>query len=186
MDLENLRENLLQTALDCGAAKAVSISQSQIVLSAEFRRICETNQCGGYGGCWMCPPFIGEIGELMERVRSYPGAVLYQTIHEIEDSFDLEGMFAAGGKHALVSADIEKKLRRLQPADYLHLSCGGCHLCETCARKTAEPCRFPDRALPSLEGYGVDVYNTAKDTPLQYINGPNTVTYFGMILYSFS
>ena len=37
---------------------------------------------------------------------------------------------------------------------------------------------------PSLEGYGVDVYNTTKDTPLKYINGQNTVTYFGMILFS--
>ena len=49
---------------------------------------------------------------------------------------------------------------------------------------TAEPCRHPDRALASLESYGMDVYNTTRSTPLQYINGANTVTYFGMVLYS--
>lgn len=174
---------LMDAILSAGATKAVCITQGQIVLSADFRKICESNQCGGYGRCWMCPPFIGEIDELMEIVRSYPVAVLYQTIHEIEDSFDIEGMFDAGKRHAHTSVYIEEHLRRLELGDYLHLSCGGCHICEVCAKKTDEPCRFPDKALASLEGYGVDVYNTTKDTPLKYINGQNTVTYFGMVLF---
>ena len=83
------RENILQTVLAGGVAKAVYISQDQIVLSADFRRICETNQCGGYGHCWMCPPFIGEINELMETVRSYPGAILYQSYPRSRESFDI-------------------------------------------------------------------------------------------------
>ena len=177
------KEQILQRVLNGGASKAVFIPQSQIVLSAEFRRICERNQCGGYGRCWMCPPFIGEIEVLMEKVRSFPDAILYQTIHEIEDSFDIEGMFDAGKKHAHISLNIEGSLRQLDIKRYLHLSCGGCHICDVCAKKNDEPCRFPDKALSSVEGYGVDVYNTTKDTPLQYINGQNTVTYFGMVLF---
>ena len=43
--------------------------------------------------------------------------------------------------------------------------------------------RFPERALPSVESYGIDVYNTVKGTELKYINGPNTVTYFGMVFF---
>ena len=131
----------------------------------------------------MCPPFIGEINELMAKVSSFSGGILYQTIHEIEDSFDIEGMFDAGRKHAHTSVCIEEKLRPLKLTDYLHLSCGGCHICEVCSKKTDEPCRFPDKALSSVEGYGVDVYNTTKDTPLKYINGQDTVTYFGMVLF---
>ena len=177
------KEIILQAVLDCDAIKAVYITQNQIVLSADFRKICKTNQCGGYGRCWMCPPYIGEIDALIEIVRSYPGAVLYQTIHDIEDSYDIEGMFAAGKKHAKTSRNIEKGLRRQNLSDYLHLSCGGCHVCEVCAKQTNEPCRFPDKALSSMEGYGVDVYNTTKDTPLKYIHGQNTVTYFGIILF---
>ena len=49
--------------------------------------------------------------------------------------------------------------------------------------RDGEPCRHPDKALASLEGSGVDVYNTTKDTPLKYINGQNTVTFFGMVLW---
>lgn len=180
MDLRKLTD----AAVACGAAKATMIDQSQIVLSAEFRRICESNQCGGYGKCWMCPPYIGPVEELMAKVRSYPRALLYQTIYEIEDSYDIEGMFEAGANHAQVSQRLQTEMASIIGKPILHLTCGGCHLCPTCAKRSEEPCRFPDKALPSLEGYGVDVYNTTKDTPLKYINGQNTVTYFGMILFS--
>lgn len=176
-------EAWIQAALAAGAAKAVIIPQEQIVLSADFRRICETNQCGGYGACWMCPPYIGPIEALMEQVRGFPNGLLYQTIFKIEDSFDIEGMFEASARHARVSQRIDGTLKPLIPGNPLHLSCGGCHLCEVCAVRENQPCRRPGKALSSLEGYGIDVYNTARDTPLKYTNGQNTVTYLGMILF---
>ena len=66
---------------------------------------------------------------------------------------------------------------------HLHLSCGGCGLCERCARRDDEPCRFPDKAMASLEAYGVNVYQTTRSTKLKYINGQNTVTYFSLVLF---
>lgn len=173
-------EEIVSLTLDCGATRAVSIRQEQLVLSDEFRRICETNQCGCYGKCWMCPPDAGEIHTLMQRVRSFPGGVLYQSVGSLEDSFDIEGMLAAGQEHARLSQRIHAALPEALRAEVLHLSCGGCRLCEKCAKP--EPCRFPDRALLSLEGCGIDVYNTSRTTPLPYINGQNTVTYFGLLL----
>ena len=71
-----------------------------------------------------------------------------------------------------------------------HFSCEGtvevtgCGLCKVCGKITGEPCRHPDRALASLESCGMDVYQTTKKTPMKYINGANTVTYFGMVLFS--
>lgn len=179
-----LEKKLISAALEAGAAKATVITQSQIVLSESFRKICESNQCGGYGKCWMCPPHIGQIGDLMDRVRAYPKALWYQSIASIEDSYDIEGMFAAGEAHAWLSQRIQAAVSPLLSGPFLHLGTGGCHLCSVCAKATEEPCRMPDKALSSLEGYGVDVYNTTKDTALQYINGQNTVTYFGMVLFS--
>ena len=93
-------------------------------------------------------------------------------------------MFEAGNKHAWLSQAVEEKVKPYLKNPTLHLSCGGCHLCETCAKKTNEPCRHPDKALSSLEGYGINVYETVKNTPLKYINGQNTVTYFGMLLFT--
>jgi len=42
----------------------------------------------------------------------------------------------------------------------------------------------PDRAMPSLEAYGINVSLLAKTSGMKYINGANTVTYFGAVLFN--
>ncbi|MDI9506246.1 MAG: DUF2284 domain-containing protein [Clostridiales bacterium] len=172
-----------QLALSCGADKAAVIPGDRVVVHPSFREICEKNSCGQYGKCYMCPPFVGEIGDLMDRVRGFPYGLLYQTISSIEDSFDFEGMQAASRAHVQMSQRLLDAHRGRTKGETLHLASGACGLCESCAARSGEPCRFPDRALPSMESYGIDVYNTTKDTPLKYINGQNTVTHFGIVLY---
>ena len=175
--------HLVSAALFAGAAKAAMIRQEDIVLSASFRDICASNTCGLYGKCWVCPPDAGDIETLMEKVRGYSQGLLYQTIGTLEDSFDFEGMEAAGLKHVRLSQRLGKALKELLVPGYLHLTCGGCRLCESCLKPEGLPCRFPDEAMPSVESYGIDVYNTVKGTGLKYINGTNTVTYFGMVFF---
>ncbi len=180
--MPDLHKDLIALALQAGAAKAAVIGQDRIVLSAEFRAICEGNGCGNFGRCWKCPPDVGDIEPLMAEVRRYPYGLIYQTIGVIEDSFDIEGMTARALEHAQTSQRIGQAVAPLLPQGFLHLSCGGCRLCETCAKRVNQPCRHPEQALASLESYGVDVYQTVKDTELKYINGQNTVTFFGMVL----
>lgn len=178
------RAALLNLILDCGAASAAPIDVSALVLSAEFRTICEQNSCGSFGRCWACPPHIGPVEEWMERIRACSGGVLYQTVAPLEDSFDFEGMMAAAHGHAKLGKRIEKALRAADPdrGSYLHFGAGGCHICRKCTAPEGKPCRHPDKVLPALEGCGVDVYKAAKAAGLNYINGPNTVTYFGLVL----
>ena len=175
-------QELIDIALDAGATKATVIQVKDIVLSAAFRDICAKNSCGMYGRCWMCPPDIGNIEPLMAQVRSYRHGLLYQTISNIEDSFDIEGMQEAGKNHVWLSQRIEAFMMPVLEK-HLHLTCGGCRLCERCAKLDGLPCRKPEQALSSMEGYGIDVYNTCKPTELKYINGQNTVTYFGIVLF---
>lgn len=174
---------MISRVLDCGATKACIIRGDQVVTSETFFDICKSNSCGNFGRCWMCPPDIGDIHELIGKVHSYGQGLLYQTIGTLEDSFDIEGMQEAGFNHARVSQKVESALQGLVPEKHLHLSCGGCRLCERCAKRDNEPCRHPDKALPPMEGYGIDVYNTTKGTELKYINGQNTVTFFGIVLF---
>lgn len=176
-----MMKHLIDAALQAGAAKATVIPVEQIVLSADFFKICQSNGCGNFGQCWMCPPELGDIESLMAQVKSYSHGLLYQSIHEIEDSFDIEGMIDAGRLHAQLSQKLEQDASL--PQKRLHLSCGGCRLCERCAKRDNLPCRHPDKALASMEGYGIDVYRTTKDTELKYINGPDTVTFFGIVLF---
>ena len=131
----------------------------------------------------MCPPDIGEIDELIERVRSYSGGLLYQSVFPLEDSFDFEGMQEGGRLQHQRSRALDKALKALGYKDFLHLSKGGCGNCSPCAKAKGEPCPFPEEALSSLEAYGVNVSSTVKSTSMKYINGANTVTYFGIVLF---
>ncbi len=178
-----MKVDLVSLARSVDFDHAELIEASQIICDASFRDQCASNACGIYGKCWMCPPDVGEIEPLMAELRQYPKALLYQSIFSLEDSFDFEGMQKGGRLHHERSHALEALLRQEGCTDYLHLSKGGCGLCPTCAKVEGEPCRFPDKALPSLEAYGVNVSATVKDTSMKYINGVNTVTYFGMVLF---
>lgn len=180
MDFDAL---LVALAVEEGAAKAQVIAQEKIVLSDEFYDICKSNACGQFGRCHMCPPDVGDIHTLMARVSDYPKALIYQTISPLEDSYDWEGMQAASKNHAMLSQRFRARLDPMLKSGNLHLSCGGCGLCDECTKVDGLPCRFPEDAMASMESYGVDVYKTTKDTNLKYINGPNTVTFFGLALF---
>ena len=173
------KNKLISLAIEKGADHAGFARVSDLSFNREFRAICEANGCGNYGKCWTCPPFVGEIDELMARLKTYREVLVYQTISQIEDSFDIEGMLEAGNRHNRIAEQIAAAVLPKLNGEVLHLSAGGCRLCPVCAKREDKPCRFPDRALASLEAYGVSVSDLALAAGLKYLNGVNTVTYFG-------
>jgi predicted metal-binding protein len=183
--MENtLFKKLAAESLRLGAFKATVIGTKDIVLDQAFRAMCESNACGVYGKCYMCPPDVGDIEELMAQVARYDYALVYQTVSELEDSFDFEGMIAAKRKSYPLAQRLRRIFADIGITTVLHLGAGGCGVCQTCAKRTNEPCRFPEKAMPSLEAYGVNVSELAKAANMKYINGQNTVTYFGAVLFS--
>ena len=174
---------LTSHALSFGATKAAVIAASEIPLDRQFREMCAVNACGVYGKCWMCPPDVGEIDKLMAEVRGYDHALVYQTVTSLEDSFDYEGMIEARRGMSALSQRMRKAFDLPEIARVLHLSVGGCGVCEECTKKTGEPCRHPELAMPSLEAYGVNVSGLASVAGMKYINGQDTVTYFGAVLF---
>ena len=167
-----------------GAFKASVIETLKIELDNTFRDICATNACGMFGKCWMCPPDIGNINTLMDSVKEYKYALVYQTVTDIEDSFDFEGMINAKKQSVIIAQNIRKDLEEFNIPKVLYLVAGGCGVCDVCAKRSNEPCRFPDIAMPSLEAYGVNVSRLAVVSDMKYINGVNTITYFGAVLFS--
>ena len=167
-----------------GAFKANIIETASIETDVAFRKMCEANSCGVYGKCWMCPPDVGEIDVLMKQIRDYDYALVYQTVSDLEDSFDFEGMVEAKKRTYPLAQELRKMIDAYKLSRVLHLGAGGCGVCPTCAKRTNEPCRFPALAMPSLEAYGINVSQLAKASDMKYINGQNTVTYFGAVLFS--
>ena len=175
-------EVLKEEILRLGAKAVAVISVENISFDTAFRDMCASNACGNYGKNYMCPPDVGEIDGLIREAKTYSHAIVYQSIGLLEDSYDFEGMMGAGQFHN----DLVQNVRALfgkygQKA--LHLGAGGCRLCPVCGKKTGEPCRFPHKALASLESYGINVSKLAAQCGMRYINGENTVTYFGAALF---
>ncbi len=177
-------EQLEQLARDLGAFKAKVIPTKDVPTDASFRTLCEKNTCHSYGMNYGCPPDVGTVEEVLEALYSYQCILVYQYVGELEDSFDFEGMTAAGDRHrALVYRFRDEADAGITLPRRLYLGAGGCRYCKTCARVTNEPCRFPEKRIASLESYCVNVSQLAKAADMKYINGQNTVTYFGGMLF---
>ena len=184
-EVSSLNGRLEETALGLGATKAAVIPACRVETDASFRDLCKANVCGNYGRSWMCPPHVGEIGELMAQLGKYDSVLVFQTISALEDSYDFEGMMDAAEKHNRLMSAVREKTDAMPLGRTLHLGAGGCRMCKVCAKKTGEPCRNPDRAVASLETYGVNVSTLAKTAGMKSINGQNTVTYFGAVLFEY-
>lgn len=179
-----LLNEIIGRAHNLDVFKANIIDTQEIETKRVFRDICESNACGMYGKCYMCPPDVGDIDMLMAQLKKYDYAFVYQTVSNIEDSFDFEGMMEAKKKSYSIAKAFRCIFLEMGISNALHLGAGGCGVCEQCAKQIGEPCRFPEIAIPSLEAYGINVSSLAKTADMNYINGQNTVTFFGAVLFS--
>ena len=178
---KHIMEQVRQKALDLGAHRAEVVEVEQISLDAAFRVMCESNACGNYGRNYTCPPDAGDIYDLMNEIINYNYALVYQTVGTLEDSYDFEGMMEAGDLHNRLAQKLWDFTDEIGLREVLHLGAGGCRLCEICGKREGIPCRNPKRAMRSLEAYGVNVSLLASLANMKYINGQNTVTYFGAV-----
>ena len=170
---------LVKLCLNVGAVKAEEVPVSKLEFQPELRELCSQNACGRYARNYTCPPYIGDVSKLIDELRTFKKAVVWQNIYPLEDSFDFEGMMSARQRHNAMSLDIASRIyAEFGRKDALVLAAGGCSLCEICAVCTDSPCRYPDSALSSLEAYGINVSKICEVSGMRYINGVNTVTYF--------
>lgn len=75
-----------------------------------------------------------------------PEGIIVQTVGEIEDSLDFEGMQEAEALHKKHFYEMAEKLRKICP-QVLPLGCGCCTVCKTCAGPEGN-CRFPEKESP--------------------------------------
>ncbi len=157
------------------------ISTEEITFHPEVREICQRNSCGQYGKSWSCPPAFGTYEECRDFCRSFDRAFVFTGKYELEDSYDFEGMIQAQKTFLELCRQIRARWQEEYGACTL-LGNGSCGYCARCTYPDA-PCRFPEKMIPSLEGYGVLVNLLAQAASVRYANGPDTVTYFGAVLY---
>lgn len=107
--------------------------------------------------------------------------LLFTGRFEIEDSFDFEGMIDRMFQFKKMVEQLDQTLKNSLDS-YQLLANEGCGRCDGCTWPDA-PCRFPDRLYHSIEGYGFQISQLAKQAKIRYNNGQNTITYFGALLF---
>ena len=179
-DLNRLADKAKQS----GAAAAGVVKTSDIQFSEEFRTLCEQNSCGKYDTNWMCPPGVGPFDELKAKVLKLSEGVVFQTVYKLEDSFDFEGMTQAGKVHDEIFIKILNFIRSDDGCkEVFPLNVGECKICEKCTYPDGDKCRLPEKAVASLESYGIDVNALLTGCGIAYNNGPNTVSFVGLFLF---
>ena len=178
----NTSEFIIDAATNSGLTQWGLIKTAELRFYPQIRQICEGNSCRGYGKTWACPPAVGTLEECTNRVLQYENMLLFSQKFELEDSFDFESM-EHGMKTFKVTVDRFAEAVKEHMDDALILSNEGCGRCRDCTYPDA-PCRFPDKLYPSIEGFGFIVSELAQQAGIKYNNGPNTVTFFGAVLYN--
>lgn len=182
--MKMVQKNLVKEVLDLGARNAAIVEVANIPFNADFRKQCEQNACGAYNKNWMCPPAVGPVHDLIKRAIGFKQGLLLQTVHQLEDSYDWEGMLKGQADHEKVFREILEYVKNRDiSAEVLPLSAGPCLHCAKCAYLSGKECYFPDKALSSVEAYGIDVMALLKSCSIPYSNGQNTVSYVGLILF---
>lgn len=173
---------LKELAQSLGATYTAVLDPAEIPFAPELRELCDQNACGRFATCWVGPPAVGAVKDLMAQVRDFPVGLVIQTVDQLEDSFDYEGMVAARKSHQKIFREIRKAARQKYPSwSMLSLDAGCCDLCPECTYPD-DPCRLPDEAIPSVEAYGINVNPMLTAGGLKYNNGKDTVSYVGLLL----
>ena len=90
--------------------------------------MCRNGNCGKYDRNWSCSPAAESLSSAGSNflVRSF--GILVQTVGELEDSMDWEGMKDTEERHKKTFLETAEKLRKIAPG-FLPLGAGTCTLC---------------------------------------------------------
>lgn len=158
-----------QAALLLGFRRAVPISVEKIATAPWAKWKCRYG-CAGFGKNLRCPPHGIPYPDMIQMLKSYRRAILLEgsppgtEFHEKLLALEKQA-FLAGFHRAFV------------------LGAGPCPVCSPCPG--VGECRHPDVARPSLEGSGIDVFQTAHHAGLHLapVTDPDGyVKYLGLLL----
>lgn len=170
----------IRRAKELGFDTAAALEPARLEARAAVRDMCAADKCGAYGKNWTCPPVCGTLEQCGEKMRSYSRGILLQSVGRMSKDIDTRAYRETEARHLERFAAFAEEIRREYP-EALCLGAGGCRVCRECAYP--EPCRFPGKALSSMEGYGLFVTQVCRDCGVEYYHGPRTITYTACVLY---
>lgn len=152
-----------------GVKEACIISPSEAATAEWVRLKCRFG-CDGYGQCLVCPPYTPTPQEMRKVLDEYRRAILLHCTPEADVK--------------TIAAELEREIFLRGAWKTFGLGAGPCYFCKVC-NVEARQCRHAERARPSMEACGIDVFTTVKKAgfPIEVVRTrrqcPN---YYGLIL----
>lgn len=171
---------ILALCEEIGFSHAGELNCAELRFLPEVRDMCAAGRCQMYGKSWSCPPHCGSLEEISAKAAKYSRGVLVQCTGQMEDDFDFECMMDTEAELKEKFKLFLARIRECYPNCY-PMAAGTCNVCKECTCPD-EPCRFPDKAIPSMEASGLVVSDICEKSGLPYYYGPQTITYTSCVL----
>jgi len=151
-----------QRAVAAGATHALVTEPKRIVTAPWVRWKCQFG-CSYHGTSYCCPPYTPTPEQSRQTFDSYNRAILFhlQWTKGVQRGREIKNYM-----NNVVDMERELFLDGFYRA-YAMIA-GYCILCKECTLPQNRPCIFPEKARPSMEACGIDVFQTARnhDLPL--------------------
>ncbi len=160
-------DSYIQKALRMKAVDARIIETKTVVVAEWVRLKCRFG-CSGYGKRLTCPPHSPTPNEMRDVLSSYKYALL---VHGDEET-----------PVTRIVEELEREIFLDGHEKAFALGAGPCMFCKHC---NLEECKYPEKARPSMEASGIDVYSTvrANGLPIEVVRDENCKgNYYGLVL----
>jgi predicted metal-binding protein len=144
-------------ALQSGATSVMQIHPSSVVTAPWVRWKCQFG-CAGYDSSYCCPPHTPTFEETRKVLDTYYRALLFHI--QTSPTRGRETILKKY-RHSLINLEGEMFKDGYYKA-FVFLA-GPCNLCKECGKVTGTFCTHSDRARPSMESCGIDVFQTARN-----------------------
>jgi predicted metal-binding protein len=181
--VKDIPNSLSVCAKRLGFGPLLSFHPKVLLPEARIRALCAENKCGNYGKNYTCPPFVGSVSDIRNRLKAYKNGILFQYTEGLDVKQDREGVHRT-------MLDFHERVLELE-AEALNAGLkrvwgmigGNCQLCQPCRAETDEPCLYPDKARMSLESLAIDVLGLLERFGLDNRFHPHRITWTGCILF---
>jgi len=147
-----------------GALHAKQIPAESVVTAAWTRFKCQFG-CPAYDTNYCCPPYTPTADKTREIISCYRRGLLFH--FQVPGDPKGYSFFKDWKKNFMLLLDLEKKMFKDGYYKVLLFLAGPCLLCRKCEKLEGSACKFPELARPSMEGCGIDVFQTVRNNGFQ-------------------
>jgi predicted metal-binding protein len=150
-------EKYCSLGIKAGATHAKQIHPSSVVTAPWVRLKCQFG-CPGYARGLCCQPHTPTPDQTRSILDCYKRAILFHI--EIKGT---ESREKSNQKYLDKLVELEGEMFKDQYYKAFLFLAGPCRQCEKCGALEGKPCASARKARPSMEGCGIDVYQTARN-----------------------